>query len=161
MRRSHTLLTTPLAVAASLPTAVADECGFDSANGGRPAPSLTTHVAEHGYGPLKCVLTLESLHPVNKQLIATLTVSCNFPIGSGVTSLVIQGRPLGGNDTQWDDVDDPVTTVATSDISLTYTVPCITSLEYRASASIDAETEDGTPVTATDTTLPRSLRPCG
>lgn len=120
-----------------------------------PTPASTTHVAEQGAPSAKqCTITLISHHPIDKQLTATLTVSCNFPVADATTRLLIQGRPLGGNDTQWDTVIGPKESSATTGISLSVTIFCITSLDYQASASIDALADDGTPVNASDTTTP-------
>jgi len=138
------------AVAILAATGAQGGCGSSSSSG-------TTTVQNQGApSTKKCDLRLTSEHPVNKQLTATVSVTCNFPIAEANTSLVIQGRPIGGDNTSWDNLGDPKTTGATTNITLSYTVPCITSLEYQASTSIDALADDGAPVNATDSTAPRS-----
>ncbi len=152
----RTTITSAAAVAAVLAlTGAQGGCGSSGAGGSTPTGG-TTQVQYQGNpaSAMKCTMTLESHHPVNKQLTATLNITCNFTVASATSSLVIQGRPLGGSNADWDNVDDPKTTSSTTDISLTYTVPCVTSLEYQASANIDALADDGTPVNASDTTTP-------
>ena len=135
-------------------------CGSPNSDSSGPPPGATTAVAQQGApSPLKCTLTLISHHPVSKRLTATLTVSCNFPVATADTKLSILGRPLGSDSTSWDTVIGPKESSATEDISLSVTLLCITSLEYQASGSIDALTEDGTPVNAADATTPLHYSP--
>lgn len=131
-------------------------CGNGSSK--TSSTSVATHVEVQGNpaSAHKCKTTLSMPPPTRKQLVATYSVTCNFPIASASTSLVIQARPVGGDNTSWDNVDDPKVSSATSSIWLSYTVPCVTKLEYQASASIDAAGADGTPVNTSDTTTPRS-----
>lgn len=152
--RHGTLLAVPLALV-SLLTTTAAGCGSGSGSGG------STHVAIQG-NPVaahKCKTVLDLHTPAAKQLTATYSVSCNFPLTSASTTLVIQGRPTGSGGTAWDNLSDPKVSEAVSSIFLTYTVPCVTSLEYQGSASIDAVGVDGTPVNTLDTTTPRSYGP--
>lgn len=130
-------------------------CGSSGAQS--PSTHGTTNVEIQGdpASAHRCKMELVQHTPVNRQLTATLTVTCNFPLVSAYTTLVIQGRPVGADDTQWDNLSDPVSSEATSDITLTYKVPCITGLEYQSSASIDASGADGTPVHSNETTTPR------
>jgi hypothetical protein len=120
------------------------------------APATTQIQIQNPGSSQQCTIVLDSEHPVDKRLTATMSVTCNFQVVNADSSLVIQGRPLGGNNTDWDNVDDPKPSSALPPFTLTYTVPCVTSLEYQASASIDALAEDGAPVNASETTIPRS-----
>lgn len=128
-------------------------CGSSGPAGG---PHTQVAIKGNPAAPDKCTIVLAMPHPVNKQLVATLTVSCNFPAESADLSLVIQGRHIGAGDTGWDNLSDPKRTVQALPATLTYTVPCITALEYQASASLDTLAPDGTPVHDDETTTPRS-----
>lgn len=131
-------------------------CG-SSSNGGAPTHGATKVEIQGQPGAARqCKMTLIQHEPVQRQLVATLTVTCNFPLVSAYTTLVIQGRPVGGDNTQWDNLGTPKPSSETENITLTYKVPCITALEYQSSASIDASGADGTPVHADQETTPRA-----
>lgn len=143
------IITAAAAAALLALTGAQGGCGSSGSTG-------TTTVQGNPASAKKCKSSLIMQAPVGKLLTATYTVSCNFPVASADTSLVIQGRPIGGSNADWDNLSDPKRSSATTDISLTYTVPCITSLQYQASASIDALADDGTPFNSSDTTTPKS-----
>jgi hypothetical protein len=148
----------PFALLATLATsAAAGGCGSDAAGKNSPT-SLHTSVEIDGdpASTHKCKTELTMPHPNGRQLTATYKVTCNFPIASASTSLVIQGRPAGGDNTQWDNVDDPTISGKVPPLIITYAHNCVTGIEYQASASIDAVGVDGTPVNSIDTTTPRS-----
>lgn len=153
MKRIRVLTTLAIATTTALAT-TAGGCGS-----GGPSPS-TTHTTIQGNPDAanKCHTTLALLHPVDKQLTATFEVTCNFAVASADVSLVIQGRPLGSDNTSWDNLSDP-TTGSSVPITLTYKIPCITSLEYQASGSIDALADDGSPVSTSATAGPKSYGP--
>lgn len=150
------------AAAAAVILALTGAQGGYRSSGGSSAPTdgaTKTEIQGNPASSHVCKLKLVQQLPVAKQLTATLTVTCNFALASAYTTLVIQGRPLGGSETQWDNLSDPQTSADTSGIILTYKIPCVTSLEYQSSASIDADGYDGTPVHSDQTTTPRSYGP--
>lgn len=150
-----TITSVAAAIALIAATGASGGCG---SNG--PSPTSTTHTAIQGDPDAanKCKDVLDLQHPTNKQLTATYTVTCNFSVASADISLVIQGRPLGGDNTQWDNISDPKTGSSVP-ITLTYTIPCITTLEYQASGSVDVLSADGSPVSTSNTAGPESYGP--
>lgn len=90
-------VTLPLAIGALLFT-TAGGCGSSGASG------TTAHTTIQGdpNAAKKCKTVLDMHHPVDKQLTATFTVTCNFPIASADSSLVIQGKPVGSDNTHWE-----------------------------------------------------------
>jgi hypothetical protein len=154
MYRKQITATAAAAVAIVLATGAQGGCG---STGAKPSGGGTkVQIQGDPANSHKCKLELVQHLPVDKLLTATLTVTCNFPLASAYTTLVIQGRPVGGDDTQWDNLGDPQPSSETTHITLTFRIPCITALEYQSSASIDASGADGTPVHADQTTTPRS-----
>ena len=149
--------TTTIAATAAL-VALTGASGGCGSNG--PAPS-TTHTSIQGNPDAadKCKTVLEMHHPVNKQLTATFTVTCNFPIASADSSLVIQGKPIGSDNTNWDNVDDPQLSQQIPPLTLTFKHNCVTGIDYEATASIDALADDGNPVNASATTTPEFYGP--
>lgn len=148
--------TRPVAACALAATALLFTTAGGCGSSGPSGSSTQVTVKGNPDATHKCKTILVMQHPVAKQLTATYTVTCNFTIASADTSLVIQGRPIGSGNTSWDNISDPRKSTATTGISLTYAVPCITSLEYQASGQFDALADDGTPATSSDTTTPRS-----
>jgi hypothetical protein len=149
MRRPLTFLAA--AAAALCCCAAQGGCGSSG-----PAPGNTQVQVQNPGSALQCRFVLDMGAPVERQLTATMTVSCNFPVADSTTSLVIQGKPAGSPDTDWDNVDDPVPSSQIPPVSLTYKINCVAGYDYPASASIDALAENGAPVNATETTTPRS-----
>lgn len=152
-RRTITSVTAAAALIAL--TGASGGCGSSGATG----TSAQTTVKGDPDAADKCKTVLEMHHPVNKQLTATFTVTCNFPIASADSSLVIQGKPVGSDDTHWDNVDDPDTSQQIPPLTLTFTHNCVTGIDYQASASIDALANDGNPVSSSATTTPKSYSP--
>ncbi|HEY1820388.1 MAG TPA: hypothetical protein VGG83_10695 [Trebonia sp.] len=145
---------TPLLATTAVLATTAAACG---SSGPTPAEHVTTNISIQNPGSAKkCTMTLRMLSPQDKQLTASLTVTCDFPVASMYTTLVIQGRPTGSGDTAWQNVDEPATTADTPPAVLTFTYNCVTGYDFQASASIDGSGADGSPFTATQTTTPRS-----
>lgn len=134
--------------------------GCGSSGGSKPKATPTspysTRISVDGEpgATHQCQMVLKLLQPQYKQITATLDVTCNTPLMAATSSLVIQGRPLGTDNTHWDNVDDPRVSYDT-DIALTYTVPCITGIDYQASAAIDVVFTDGAEKHSTDTAGPK------
>lgn len=146
------LLIAPAAIAMVLATTAA---GCGSSGPTHPDGGYTTSIQIKGAPSTKtCRVVVTLLHPVNKQISATLTVTCNFPVATADVSLVIQGKPIGADATHWDNVDDPVTSHEIP-TTLTYVHNCVTGIDYQASASVDALADDGTPVHDTETDGPK------
>lgn len=144
-------LTAPLAAAALLATTAAG-CGSSAAPRGS-----TTHVAIQNPGSAyECRMTLTMGKPVQRQLTATLSVSCNFPAASAKTTLVIQGRTTGSGEGAWDNVDDPVPSILIPPVALSATAICLPGHEMQASADITGIRADGEPFHADETTTPHA-----
>lgn len=157
MNRNKTGITATVAAALLALTGAQGGCGSSGNSGAPTAGATKTEIQGDPASTHKCKMDLvQSNNPATKQITATLTVSCNFPLVSAYTTLVIQGRPVGGDGTQWDNLINPLSTADTTGIRLTYTTLCVTSLEYQSSASLDASGADGTPVHSDQTTTPRA-----
>lgn len=102
--------------------------------------------------PLACNFDTQLRAPEKGQLIATSSVTCNFPVASARTTLVIQGRKTGTDNTAWDNFDDPKPTTAVPPNHLTYAVTCIGGYDYQASADITGVSANGAPFHADETT---------
>jgi hypothetical protein len=155
MIRTRTLrYATPLLAIGAILATTAAGCGSSGQSG------TTTHTTIKGdpNAAKKCNTTLTLLHPVDMQVSATYTVTCNFPVASADVRLVIQGRPLGSGNTSWDNISNPKTG-SSIPITLTYKTLCITALEYQASGSVDALGTDGSPFSTSDTAGPKSYGP--
>lgn len=134
--RRAALLGLPLALTGLLTTAAAGGCGSNSAgssggNGGA------------GKGALQCQFSTFLEAPVRKQLVATSSVSCDFPVVTSKTTLVIQGRRTGAGNTAWDNFGDPKSTTTPPPNQLSYTVICTGGLDYQASADITGTGPNG------------------
>lgn len=118
-------------------------CGGSSgaAGGGGGAP-----------GALQCNFDTFMQAPVKRQIVATSNVTCDFPVVTSVTTLVIQGRKTGSGDDAWDNFDDPKRTGQAPPNELTYTVTCIGGYDYQASADITGVGPNGQPFHSHETT---------
>lgn len=105
-----------------------------------------------GGSSLQCTFDTYLQAPVNRQLIATSSVTCDFTVVTSTTRLVIQGRRTGSDNTAWDNFSNPRVTEALPPTSLTYKVICVGGYDYQASASIDGVGPNGQPFHANDTT---------
>lgn len=139
-RRGASLLAVPLALVSLLATTAAG-CG---SSGGSSSGS--------GKSALSCNFDTELQAPVKRQLLATSSVYCDFPVESATTTLVIQARKTGESNLHWDNVDDPKTTTGIPPNQLSYTVVCVGGLDYQASADITGIAADGKAFHADETT---------
>lgn len=132
------------------------------AQGGCGGPSsstptgLHTTVSEEGPpSPLKCTMVLTA-YPENRQITASLVVTCDFPVYSLTTRLGIEGRLPGSGAMGWQNVDDPQVSENTPPVTLTFAHNCVAGIEYQASASIDGVAANGTAFTGSSDTGPKA-----
>jgi len=121
------------------------------AQGGCGSSSAPKSSSGGAGSPLVCNFDTQLGAPIHHQLTATSSVTCNFPVGTAKTTLVIQGRKTGSGETAWDNFDDPKTSGQVPPNSLTYTVTCIGGYDYQASADITGLADNGAPFHADET----------
>lgn len=116
--------------------------GCGSSGGGPGVPSA-----------LVCNFDTFLAAPVDRQIVATSSVTCDFTVVTATTKLVIQGRKTGTGNTAWDNFSDPRVSEAIPPNSLSYHVICVGGYDYQASASITGVGPNGQPF-HTDETSP-------
>lgn len=145
-RRRALLVGVPLALVSLLTTAAG--CGSSSGSGSGGSGGG----GGGGKSSLQCSFTTLLGAPVQRQITATSSVICNFPVVSSTTTLVIQAKPHGSANTHWDNVDHPKTTGTVPPNDLTYTVICVGGLDYQASADITGFGPNNQPFHSYETT---------
>jgi hypothetical protein len=140
--RRALLLGVPLALVSLLTTAAG--CGSSSGSGGGGSGG--------GNSSLQCSFTTLLEAPVHRQIAATSSVICNFPVVSSTTTLVIQAKKHGAPATAWDNYGDPKTTAVPPPNGLEYTAICVGGLDYQASADITGVGPNNQPFHSYETT---------
>ena len=141
--RRALLIGVPLALVSLLATTAAG-CGSTggSGNGGSGG----------GKSAFQCTFTTYLEAPVKRQIAATSSVICNFPVVTSTTTLVIQAKKHGAPNSAWDNVDDPKTTATVPPNELAYTAICVGGLDYQASADITGVGPNNQPFHSYETT---------
>jgi hypothetical protein len=145
-RTLKTYVAAPLVIGALLATTAAG-CG----SSGQPQ-GTTTHVSiQNPGGSNVCKFVLVMNKPVDRQIIATATVTCNFEALATHTTLRFQARKTG-NGEAWQDVDDPAENLDAPPITVTATAICLPGYDMRAYATISGINSDGTTFTSDEAT---------
>jgi hypothetical protein len=129
MNRLRTTLTAALALGALLSTTAAG-CGSSQPSGN------TTHVSiQNPGGSDVCKFVLVMRKPAHHQIVAAVTVTCNFEALATHTTLHFQGRKTNSGD-PWQDVDDPRESLVSPPVTITADAICLPGYDMRAYATI-------------------------